>query len=85
MPCLWVWQENRGKKMNKQITLDKDGELWLLKTKNLNNQETWDALLKVTLGFGKAVGFSESDLMTNFLNGLTEYEDLTSHEVKKYE
>lgn len=68
--------------MNKTITLEKEDELWLLKTKNLTKQETWDALLKVTLGFGKSVGFSQSDLMTNFLNGLTEYEEMASKYIK---
>ena len=69
--------------MGKTITLEKDGELWLLKTKNLNKQEIWDALLKVTLGFGKSVGFSEGDIMTNFLNGLTKYETMASKEISK--
>ena len=60
--------------IDKTITLEKEGELWLLKTKNLNKQEIWDALLKVTLAYGKAGGFSETDLMTNFLIGLAKYE-----------
>ena len=67
----------------KTISLEKDGELWLLKTKNLNKQEIWDALLYAILSFGKAVGFSEGDLMTIFLSELTRYEDMASKEVIK--
>jgi len=67
----------------KTISLEKDGELWLLKTKNLNKQEIWDALLYATLSFGKAEGFSEGDLMTIFLSELTRYEDMASKEVIK--
>jgi len=68
--------------LNKTITLEKDDELWLLKAKNLNKQEIWDALLKVILGYGKAVGFSESDILKNFMFGLSEYEDLANKEIK---